>query len=67
MNIFLLGGGDHHYLPWLVCVGTVERVTERQELTVCPEYFVTVYCIVLVSYNRGRKVAGLEKFSPPVK
>lgn len=67
MNIFLIGGADHLYLPWLVCAGTVERVTERQVLTVCPEYFVTVHCIVLVSYNRRGKVVGLEKFSLPVK
>ena len=54
MNIFLLGGADHLYLPWLVRAGTVERVTERQVLTVCPEYFVTVHCIVLVTTDEKK-------------
>jgi len=52
MNIFLLGGADHLYLPWLVCAGKVERVTEYEVLTACPEYFVTLHCIVLGSYDR---------------
>lgn len=52
MNIFLLGGADHLYLPWLACAETVEMATERQVFALCPEYFVTVHCIVLLSYNR---------------
>lgn len=63
MNICLLDGADRLYLPWLVCAGTVERFAECQVRNVCPEYFVILHRIVLLSYNRRGKVVGLEKFS----
>jgi hypothetical protein len=67
MNIFRLELADVLYLPWLSCASAGERVAVHQMFTVCPESFVTVYYLVLFTYNRRRKVVGLEKYSLPIK